>query len=277
MTDFKDTYTITFGGQVENHVGMEKIGEMEKEGFSIQDLEDAKFEFEGEGCECKLVDLREALDGEIEASPAAILIIREGAKLFCDPDELYEEQKSLKWDKKAKQRGKVVNKHARWNLCYANFDQEPDYEEGKGRVVNFNNMPLLKEVRDYLPSYVGKKGVRLFAEGNYYYDPKECGIGFHGDSERKIVLAIRLGASYSLQYQWYHQESKNESVKPVGKRVNLTLNHGDMYIMSEKATGFDWKKKLVPTLRHAAGSDKFLYPKVKGEKGVKKPELLEIE
>lgn len=28
--------------------------------------------------------------------------------------------------------------------------------------------------------------------------------------------------------------------------------------MSDKAVGFDWKKKNIPTLRHAAGSKKYL-------------------
>jgi hypothetical protein len=28
--------------------------------------------------------------------------------------------------------------------------------------------------------------------------------------------------------------------------------------MSEKAVGFDWKKKKIPTLRHAAGCIKYL-------------------
>jgi len=31
------------------------------------------------------------------------------------------------------------------------------------------------------------------------------------------------------------------------------LEDGDMYIMSEKASGFDWKKRSIYTLRHAAG------------------------
>jgi hypothetical protein len=31
-----------------------------------------------------------------------------------------------------------------------------------------------------------------------------------------------------------------------------------MYVMSEKAVGFDWKKRIVPTLRHAAGCDKYI-------------------
>ena len=37
----------------------------------------------------------------------------------------------------------------------------------------------------------------------------------------------------------------------------IQLNHGDMYIMSEKAVGNDWKLKNKPTLRHAAGAAKY--------------------
>jgi len=36
--------------------------------------------------------------------------------------------------------------------------------------------------------------------------------------------------------------------------------------MSEKAVGTDWKKKTIPTLRHATGSDKFTTFKMKIDK-----------
>ena len=76
---------------------------------------------------------------------------------------------------------------------------------------------------------------------------KKCGIGFHGDSERKKVIACSLGASRPIHWQWY------ERSKPIGERIKFTLHNGDMYIMSEKTTGFDWKKRIIATLRHAAG------------------------
>ena len=81
------------------------------------------------------------------------------------------------------------------------------------------------------------------------------GIGFHGDAERKVVIATRLGATIPLHYQWYTKSN------PIGKRVELNINHGDIYVMSEKATGYDWKKSSLVTLRHAAGADKFLRKK----------------
>jgi hypothetical protein len=39
---------------------------------------------------------------------------------------------------------------------------------------------------------------------------------------------------------------------------NLEVPALDIYAMSEKATGFDWKKKTIVTLRHAAGCKKYL-------------------
>ena len=39
-----------------------------------------------------------------------------------------------------------------------------------------------------------------------------------------------------------------------------------MYIMSEKATGQDWKKNLIiPTLRHAAGCSKYTINPIKSK------------
>lgn len=86
-------------------------------------------------------------------------------------------------------------------------------------------------------------------EGNYYYNMRRCGIGFHGDAERKKVIAGSLGESKPIQWQWYQRS------EPIGKRIKCQLNDGDMYIMSEKATGFDWKLRTKLTVRHAAGSN----------------------
>ena len=86
---------------------------------------------------------------------------------------------------------------------------------------------------------------------NYYYNIDECGIGFHGDTERKIVICARLGATIPIHFQWFHRH------KPIGSRKIFTPNHGDIYIMSEKAVGNDWRKSSLYTLRHAAGSTKY--------------------
>ncbi len=246
--------TITFGDQAENHVGMQQIGKLADAGFSLEELKDAKAKFEEIGCKCQLLHLNKGLPKEVKADNAYVLIIRNGVdKLLKDSssDLMFAEQSNLDVDKKAFMYGRVVNKNARHNLCFADFSQEPDYEKGLGRVVSFNDIPITKRIRNELEKYLGVKAKKLPAEGNYYYDARKTGIGFHGDSERRIVIAVRLGESIPLVYNWFNNS------EPVGKQIKLKLNHGDIYVMSEKAVGTDWKKKSIYTLRHAAGSSKY--------------------
>ena len=110
----------------------------------------------------------------------------------------------------------------------------------------------MQEVRRSLHKYFGPKCLNLACEGNFYYDASKCGIGYHGDGERRLVIGARCGASIPLHFNWWQ---KSEAV---GSRCRILLNSGDMYAMSEKATGFDWKLRNKLTLRHAAGAYKYI-------------------
>lgn len=169
-------------------------------------------------------------------------------------DAMLREQAALVPDKKAVIRGTLKNKKARWNLTFGDTAQEPDYEVKKGTVVPFASLPLLARARERLEYFFGNTAVNLRCEANYYYD-KTCGIGFHGDGERRIVIAVRLGDTMPLVYQWYLRHA------PQGKRVDFNLKHGTAYAMSSKAVGTDWMSSSFPTLRHAAGAAKYLAPK----------------
>jgi hypothetical protein len=253
--EFKGTITLTFGDVAENHKGMQKMGEMAKVGFDEEDLRRASEYFAGRGCVTELHDLRELLPEDLrgDAEWAGVLVVRGGVHgLGVDSDLLYEEQMGLEWDTKKFAYGKVMNKHARHNVCYADFAQEPEYESGRGRVVAYDSVPLLKKLRVGLCDVLKEKCHDLLCEGNKYYDVSKCGIGWHGDSERKKVVAFRVGASMRLGYQWYKESER------VGEPFVATMHHGDMYIMSEKAVGWDWKRRKVLTLRHAAGCKSFM-------------------
>lgn len=241
-----ETITLTFGDCAENHRGMQEIGEKAARGMYFEDLEVCKKFFEEKGVDCELVKL-----GEHPLPDAYLLIARKGVDAFVDKRALYDEQMRLERDKKAFMYGRVVNKSARHNLCFSDFDQEPEYEKGKGTVVSFERLPHLAKIRKELGKLSGKLEM-LQCEANYYYDVKKTFIGFHGDAERRIVVAARLGESFPMHFQWFQQG------KPIGDLFTTVLNDGDMYFMSEKAVGFDWKKKLIPTLRHAAGSEKIV-------------------
>jgi hypothetical protein len=73
-----------------------------------------------------------------------------------------------------------------------------------------------------------------------------------------------LGEPIPLNFHWYHKSN------PIGEKFVINLDHGDMYIMSQKAIGQDWKKSSMLTLRHSAGNVKqaeFTGPKKVNKKG----------
>lgn len=248
------TITITICDQAENHVGMQKLGEFANKGFDLNDLMKIRTWFENKNTECELLDLNYPIEDDniYPDDEAYILIVRNAVSVILEDDnDLMTELTNLNWDKKAFMYGRVVNKNARHNLCFANNNQKPNYAAGRGRIVAFKDVPLLEKLKNTIQEIIGDEFGNLVAEGNYYYDAEKCGIAFHGDSERLIVIGIRLGATIPLVYQWYFNS------KPLGEKIRLDLNDGDIYFMSEKATGNDWKKKLIYTLRHAAGSKKY--------------------
>ena len=239
-----EVITITFGDCAENHTGMEQLGERRKNGFSYDDL--LNFQSKFNEYETKIFDLTTLTDKKVD--DAYLLVV----KNFID-NELHQELKSHHWDKKYfdVRRQKVLNKHARANVCYGDNFQEADYENKKGTIISWDMVPNLKKIKDQLEEMVNFK---IQAEGNYYTDggAKKTGIGYHGDTERRIVIAIRTGnITMPLHYQWYHMSRR------VGENFQVDIEPGDLYIMSEKAVGTDWKKRSKYTLRHATGAKKY--------------------
>ena len=193
---------------------------------------------------------------------------------------------------------KIQNKHARSNICFSEPSDIPGYSKEeeikhknskywqdetlsyiykkqqqhiidsrdkkaklpeeeiysvKGSVVKWETFSVLNKFKKYIEKNFGEHAQDLVAEGNSYTNINKCGIGYHGDTERKIVIGIRLGKSFPMHFQWYHRKKK------IGKNIILPqLNHGDVYIMSEKAVGSDWRKSSKITLRHAAGCPEYV-------------------
>ena len=245
---------ITLGEQSENHVGMVKYGNgLSEKGYSVEELEKMKRKFEEKGCVCELIFLNDLLkEGECEEK-AYVLVIRNCVDVILGKGKskkLMEDLVNLNWDNKYwdTRRSKVLNKRARFNLCFGDESKEADLENGIGTFVGFDKVELLGKVKKDMEEICGEK--RLECEGNFYYDAKKCGIGFHGDGERKKVVGISLCSSdviREINWIWYKNSER------VSERQRVKLYNGDCYVMCEKSSGFDWKKKSILTLRHAAG------------------------
>lgn len=256
MTTFNETITLTFCESGENHVGMEILGEKAPlgKGFDLEDLEGVQSIFEDQGFKTELYPLSYLVELE-EVEEAYVLVIRQGVNYFLtEPEEFLQELIGFEWDRKYwdHRRQRVLNKHARSNVCFGSISSEPDYENKKGRVVGYREVPQLNKIKESLSDLLGEKGDNLVCEGNRYFNLEKCGIGFHGDSERRRVIGIRVGQPMNIKWSWFYQ-SKSQGIP-----LELTLNDGDIYFMCEKAVGTDWKKRNIYTLRHAAGCSKYL-------------------
>ena len=275
---FEGTMTLTFGDVAESHVGMQKIGKMADNGFSLKDLQRASLYYESKGYKTIIIHLNEYLPENTKEEDeqeyldiakrdkdyqAYVLIVRDGLECLLnkgDKDDLTTEMLLYEWDTKLYNERKetVQNKNARHNL---NFDQESqvaDFSNGKGTTVAWKDVPLVNQIRKNLIKIFGKNAEGLKCEGNKYYEPKGTGIGYHGDTERRKVIGVRLGRKMNLHYMWYFND------RPRGYNVSFQLNPGDIYCMSEKSVGTDWRpniekgwKKKMYTLRHAAGAPEY--------------------
>lgn len=248
-----ETITLTFGEAGQTHLGMEVLGQMSPpgEGFNLVDLHQIKTNFEQQGVPCDLHDL--SLDSH---HSAYVLVIRGGLQLMGDLQQMKEELVGFQWDQQYfdPRRQRVLQKRARHNVCFGETNQLPDYPNKKGTIVGLSSVPSILAIKTGLQQLIGEKAEHLVCEGNRYFN-SSCGIGFHGDTERRRVIGVRLGATMPMEWCWFLE---GKSIRP---NFKLMLHDGDIYLMSEKAVGCDWKKRNIPTLRHAAGAPKYLKPK----------------
>ena len=290
MNMMEERMSLTMAPGGENNRGMEIIGRMpiKGEGFTAKDIEGLGPYFNklmgGSIGDRKafVLDINAlSIDDKInhlleDEDQARVLLLRGWAK-GGDMD-IYKEIAPIRWDaeyldpnkyrteivdgKEVRIRGKRMNKRARTNLCFvADREQEPAVFEGKGTIYDLKKMEKLNESVERLREEIAAglieigsktKVVINVVEGNRYYDLKKTGIGFHGDTERVVVICLSIGAfNYPMRWQWF------KDGMPVGKAIDITLNSGDVYIMSEKAVGADWKLKSKYTLRHSAGAEKY--------------------
>lgn len=255
LSAFSSRYAITFGETAILHIGGKEFGAGRRDaGFSVSELGELGASLP----HSELIMLSDALPKHLRAGhQAGVLVLREGAQtILQEPDaalHLWREQENVEYDCKFFDRGRTKNKVARHNIVFGEKGQQASEDYRECTVKAFSELPWLARFRASLSGPLGAKAANLNAEGNHYYT-STCGIGFHGDSERKVVVCLSLGAASTLRYCWRAPRSSD----PFGKPIDIRVQHGDVYVMSEKATGFDWRNRSQYRLVHAAGAAKYI-------------------
>lgn len=255
---FQPRYALTLGEQAEIRVGSTLMGSgLAEHGFSVEELKHIADKL---GTSCILRVLSGALDEkDRRGNEAAVLLIKNGVNLIMNDatfaDRMLGEQKNVRYDEQYFDRRsqKTLNNRARLNVVFGEVGKAHTEDYKQGTVVAWQDVPLFAQLRRTLPSVFGEKAARLNGEGNKYHH-NAAGIGFHGDSERKIVVGTCLGSAATLRYYWRAPGSSKLHKGP----FDFVVEHGDIYIMSEKASGFDWKCSSKFRLVHAAGATKYI-------------------
>jgi hypothetical protein len=253
----RQMYALTFGDVAENDARMTQEGQMAEEGTSEARVLELEQEWSRRfGCDgVHLIPLQELCE---HGEEAYVLVLRDGVnKLTGDPqaaDKMLAELGKLEMDTQKYGYGTVRDSHARHNICFGPHAIAAKLEKRQGTVIAFGDkVAMVTKMRAIATEAVQSKA-DLFCEVNHYYDVSKCGIGWHGDKERRIVFGVRVGDApqgMPLRFQWYNWW------EPHGDQACLRLFHGDVYIMSEKAVGTDSGCPSKWTLRHCAGEDSY--------------------
>jgi len=263
--------TATFADCGENEPGMEMIGKMggEEVAHSVADLEAMRAELVAKGVDAKVHKFDALAEGKVPSGlppmpEAAVLVIRRHDALVTAGDVSTIERELWKTpiDTVAMMgRGKrraIMNKNARHNNCMTDDAVRPasvaakeDYAEGRGSVADLQTIPELVGLRDRLATLV-KRDLPV-VENNFYYEiGSKCGIGWHGDKERRVTVLMRFGEAskeMDLKFQWFW------NYKATGTIFQFHLKSGDIVVMSRVANGKDWDDAPMKrwTMRHATG------------------------
>ena len=89
----------------------------------------------------------------------------------------------------------------------------------------------------------------LVCEATRFQNKEDCYINMHRDRSKSRIAGLNLGGSFPINFRWYHNTIHCSEV------LSIILNHGDIYIMSELATGVLKDKKTKLFLKHSMGTN----------------------
>lgn len=239
-----ESYTALFGDCVKREAPA--TGSVASRGFSPEHLREVASKLREQNIEAEIVALTPHC-GRADAEEACVLIIRGYDPSLAD-DSLRQVQQ-LSYDTFTYMHGAVKQAHSR-HMVYAAADgREAQPDNGLHTVVPWSDLEVLNRARKWVTEVLGTADVQSACVLKYP-DIRRCGIRWHGDGERRQTILYRLGENSirsPLHLQWYLQGN------PISEPITIQLGHGDFCVSSAKAVGTDWKKRSIPTLRHATG------------------------
>lgn len=112
----------------------------------------------------------------------------------------------------------------------------------------FKEFDASKKMSSELMKFTKNKISSLFGISELNYKLENCiKSSYKGTLNKKIIIGLYIGESLFFYFSWFKDD------KPIGKTCRFKLNHGDIYILTDKSLGCDFRKKNIPILKHCIG------------------------
>ena len=252
-SNIETSITLNFCDNIESN---DNIGEESDYGFSNNDILRVHSQFSETS---EIYNLKDMLPPSIQDIPDVfILIIRNNGNNILDQllqILITSESNSdgiitgVQWDTEKYKNGQIKQSKEKYKLIFKDLYEEykinSNYQLNKGTIYNYKRIPQLEYIKCFFESILYGPFV---IEGNCYYNKKECYTSMHRDKKRKKVIGLKLGGSSPLNFRWYHGTIRCSETK------TIILNHGDIYILSELATGSIKEKLTKLFIKYSEGS-----------------------
>ena len=249
-------FTLFFGNRIEGYSNIENIGEDAPCGFTNNDILRIYSLFPEN---CELHNLKDMLPPTLYDIPDVLfLVIKNPFKEISDQllqILMTEEQRNndiitgVNWDTVKYKGGQVKESKEKYRLIftdlYDGYIRKSFHHIGYGTIYNYRRIPQLVTIKSYLELILLGPFV---IEANCYVNKKDCYIPMHRDKERKRLCGIRLGGDFPINFRWHHGSIRCSDVK------SINLSHGDVFIMSELATGYSKEKITKLFLKYSEGT-----------------------
>jgi len=115
----------------------------------------------------------------------------------------------------------------------------------RGTMYNINKIPSLLNIKNSLRSILP---CNFVVEASHFYDNEKSHKLFNHEKDKRCVTGLHLGEPMNINFKWYHKSIK------CCDNFSIELNHGDIYIMSNIASGSVKDNVTKLFLKHSFGN-----------------------
>ena len=250
------SFTLTFSDRIGNNPNYGEIGTEAPFGFTNDDIIRIYHQFSDR---CELHNLKDMLPPTLQEIPDVYFLIIKNfyndtsnqlLQILMTNENTHEGAiTGVNWDTENFKNGKLKKNKQKYKLIFSDlydgYKRNSSLQNEMCTVYNYMRIPQLLSIKYFLESILQGPFV---IEGSCFYNTKECYVPMHREKEKKKLIGLHLGNTFPINFRWYHNTIHCSTVK------TIQLNHGDIYIMSELATGNSKEKLTKLFIKHSEGT-----------------------